>query len=118
AEEIAIPEQQHILLEEPQEVVGHGDLTAGARLDQGAPKDMAAGLAQGQDTRLGERRGGAATAGASEGPEIGWGIGHVHDEAVERHGPHAPVERPGGLTGYPITFSCDFRYLNGTGFFD
>jgi hypothetical protein len=21
------------------------------------------------------------------------------------------------LTGYPITFSCDFRYLNGTGFF-
>ena len=56
---------------------------------------MAAGLAQGQDAGLGERRGGAATAGAAEGPHIGRGIGHVDDEAVEGHGPHAAVERPG-----------------------
>ena len=33
-----------------------------------------------------------------------------------------PQRETGGhrqdVTGYPITFSCDFRYLNGTGFFD
>ena len=57
AEEVAVPQQQHVLLEEPQQVVGHGDLAAGLRLDQEAPQHMAAGLAQGQDAGLGERGG-------------------------------------------------------------
>ena len=61
---------------------------------------MAAGLAQGQDAGLGERRGGAAAAGATEGPLVGRGIGHVDDEAVEGHGPHPAVERP-GVVGLP-----------------
>src|SRR5262249_54225443 len=78
---------------------GHGDLAAGARLDQGSPQDVAAGLAQGQDAGLGERRGGAATAGATERPLVARGIGHVDNEAVEGHGPHPAVEgaRRGGF---------------------
>ena len=45
---------------------------------------MAAGLTQGQDAGLGERRGRTATAGAAEGPHVGRGIRHVDDEAIER----------------------------------
>ena len=69
-------------------------------IDQGAPQDVAPGLAQGQDAGLGERRGGATTAGATERPFVARGIGHIDDEPVEGHGPHPSVEgaRSGGLT--------------------
>ena len=75
AEEVAVPQQQHVGLEEAQQIVRHGDLAAMARLDQRPPEDMAAGLAQGQDAGLGKRRGGAATAGATERPLVGRGVG-------------------------------------------
>ena len=53
---------------------------------------MAAGLAKGQDAGLGECGWGTAAAGATERTVVGRGIGHIDDESVQSHGPHAAVE--------------------------
>ena len=57
-----------------------------------APQHMAAGLAKGQDAGLGECGWGTAAAGATERTVVGRGIGHIDDESVQSHGPHAAVE--------------------------
>src|SRR5271157_3493890 len=94
-QEVAIPQQEHIFLEQPEQVMSHGDLATGLWLDQEAPQHMAAGFAKGQDAGLGKCGWGTAASGATERTVVGRGIGHINDESVERHGPHAAVECAG-----------------------
>ena len=99
-QEVAIPQQEYIFLEEPQQVMSHGDLATGLWLDQEAPQQMAAGFAKGQDSGLGECGWGTAASGATERTVVGRGIGHIDDESVQSHNPHAAVNTP-GVVGLP-----------------
>ena len=56
---------------------------------------MAAGFAKGQNAGLGECGWGTAASGATERTVVGRGIGHIDDESVQSHGPHAAVECAG-----------------------
>jgi hypothetical protein len=49
----------------------------------------------GQDAGLGECGWGTAASGATERTVVGRGIGHIDDESVQSHSPHAAVECAG-----------------------
>ena len=84
-EETAVPQQQHVFLEESQQVVSHGDLAAGAWLDQGPPEHMGAVSHNAKTRACGNAPGARPLPGRPKTRSLAGVSGTIEDEAVHGH---------------------------------
>ncbi len=93
AEEIAVPQQQHALLQPAQQVIGHGDFANVDGLDQVAVQHVGAGFAQTEDAGLRVGTLGAAGLGLAKDTGVVGAVGDIDDEAIQSHQTQAVVKR-------------------------
>jgi hypothetical protein len=99
AEEIAVPQQQHALLQPAQQVIGHGDFANVDGLDQVAVQHVGAGFAQTEDAGLWVGTLGAAGLGLAKDTGVVGAVGNIDDEAIQSHQAQAVVKRTGRFGG-------------------